>query len=107
MTTHPSIMSYDRRVPGEHLRPWYGHTKDPLKEINFWERYEKGMAILCGLILLVAFLHFVVEPNIHLKKAEAAPLQDDTYICTHIGDYPIEQHKAITSYCYSLMERGL
>lgn len=34
-------------------------------------------------------------------------LIDDAYICTHIHEYPIEQHEAILDYCIGLKERGL
>lgn len=54
--------------------------------------------------MVVTVLNFTVGSRIEVK---AAPIVDDTYICTHIHEYPIEQHEAILDYCVGLMERGL
>lgn len=94
MTNH-SIMDWERR--------------DPLEMWKIEERVRCSALVLMWVIILagfVAILHLAVEPNI-LPKAQASVIEDDSYICTHIGEYPIEQHKAITSYCTDLMKRGL
>lgn len=74
-------------------------------------------------IYMVVFLFGATLVNIYLpvssaQEKEAPPytctqglaiemVADDTYLCTHIHELPIDMHEAVISYCKGLMERGL
>lgn len=62
--------------------------------------------IVLGVLFFGALLldKFVLVSSAQEKETRT---KDDSYICTHIHEYPIEQHRAILDYCKGLMERGL
>lgn len=93
--TH-SIMNYDRR------------RQDWLAELN---RGEREMFWVKFILWVFIFLLGATLANSLIPVSNAAEEKDtyidDTFICTHIHEYPIEQHKAITDYCIDLAKRGL
>lgn len=88
----------------------YPRRIDPfMDEINRREDAKFWLIVLAVVLGLVAFLHFVVLPWVMqpIEKAEAPEFIDDAFICSHIHEYPFEQHEAITRYCIDLKKRGL
>lgn len=66
-----------------------------------WFRFIGWMVIF---LLGATLLNSLVPVS---NASEKETYIDDAYICSHIHEYPIEQHKPILDYCIDLHERGL
>ncbi len=91
--TDNSIMNYEYR--------------DPTYSWKVEERVKLSIKVLLWVLIVAGFvtiLHLTVEPK--LPRAEAKRV-DDSVICSHVSEYPIEQHGAIIKYCVDLQKRGL
>lgn len=84
-----SITTHDRREPLEYQN---------YKRVMRW--FTKYTLVLVVVVALLALFQAA------MVDAEGQ-VQDDSYLCSRILSYPIEQRGAITSYCLDLKSRGL